>query len=103
MATGTLGTNATTSLTSLKFLPGYASGTAAADMATINNGILSQLTNTNPKAGGAYFTNEGVLYFPDQMGMIKINPGDYIALDTASGWPIVVSAHAIATGPWTHT
>lgn len=103
MATLTLGTNAATSLVALKFLPGWNSGMAAADVATFNNDILSQLNVAHPKAGGAYFSPEGVLYLPDQMGMIKLNPGDYVGVDATSGWPIVVSANAIANGPWTHS
>jgi hypothetical protein len=102
MATRTLGTNATTSLVALPFLPGYNSGMAAADVATINNSIKSALNVANPLAGGSYFTDEGVLYLPDQQGMIKINPGDYVAVDS-TGWPIVISKNAIANGPWTHT
>ena len=102
MATRTLGTNATTSLTAVLYLPGYNSGIAAADMATINNAIKSQLNVANPQAGGSYFTSEGVLYLPDQQGMIRVNPGDFVGVDS-SGWPIVVSKNAIANGPWTHT
>lgn len=103
MATKTLGTSATTSLVAVPFLPGYNSGMAISDVATINNYIKSQLNVANPQAGGSYFTPEGVLYLPDQQGMIKINPGDYVAVDATSGWPIVISKNAIATGPWTHS
>jgi hypothetical protein len=40
MATKTAGTNATTSLTALPFLPGLGSGMAAADIATIEQAIV---------------------------------------------------------------
>ena len=103
MATKTLGTNATTSLTALPFLPGYNSGMAAADVASINNLIRSQLNLAHPLAGGSYFTPEGVLYLPDQQGMIKLNPGDYVGVEPTTGWPIVVSKYAIASGAWTHS
>ena len=103
MATKTLGTSATTSLVAVPFLPGWNSGIAAADVATINNYIKSQLNVANPQAGGGYFDSNGILYFPDQQGMVKINPGDYVAVDATSGWPIVISTNAIATGPWTHS
>jgi len=103
MATKTAGTHATTSLTALPFLPGYNSGMAIADVATINNLIKSQFSNAHGQAGGAYCTPEGVLYMPDQQGMIKLNPGDYVAVDSTTGWPIVISKYAIASGPWTHS
>lgn len=103
MATSTLGTNATTSLTSLQYLRGFNSGMAAADIATINGLILDQSANTHPKMGGMYFSAEGVLYLPNQRGHIKLEPGDYVGVDATSGWPIVVSKNAIANGPWTHT
>lgn len=102
MATVTLGTNATTSLTALKFLPGFNSGMAAADIASINNLIKSQINLTNPLAGGSYFTAEGVLYYPDQRGFVKLMPGDYVGVDS-NGLPVWVSADSIANGPWTHT
>jgi hypothetical protein len=72
-------------------------------MATMNNYIKSQLNVAHPQAGGAYFDSSGTLFLPDQQGMIKLNPGDYVGVDSASGWPIVVSKNAIASGPWTHS
>lgn len=105
MATVTLGTNATTSLTAVKYLPGYNSGILAADIATINNLIRSSVNVSSPRVGGSYFTSDGILYFPDQKGFIRLAPGDYIGVDAvaSSGWPVIVAADAIANGPWTHT
>lgn len=102
MATVTLGTNATTSLTALQYLRGYGSGMAAADIASINNLIKNQTNVAHPTMGGSYFTSEGVLYLPEQRGFIKLAPGDYVGVDS-TGLPIWVSANAIANGPWTHT
>lgn len=102
MATKTLGTSATTSLTALPFAFGYGSGMAAADIAAINNAIKYP-TAANPVAGGGSFSADGLLYLPKSKGFIKLEPGDYIGVDAATGWPIVVSALAIASGPWTHS
>lgn len=100
MATGTLGTNANNTLTSLKFLPGFNSGMAAADIATIAQSIKDDLGNLHPIAPGA-FTAEGQLFIPNR-GWLKMLPGDYVAVD-ATGWPILVSARAAAGASYTHT
>ena len=104
MATRTLGTNGTTTLTAVSYLPGYNSGVLAADMATINNAIKRSLNVANPQAGGGYFDSNGILYLPDQRGMIKLFPGDFVGVD-AYGWPIVVPTLAITYGStsWTHS
>ena len=102
MATKTLGTNATNSLTALPFAFGYNSGMSAADIATVNIAIKSQ--NAFAEIAGSHFTAEGVLYLPGRKGFIKLAPGDYVGVDSA-GWPIVVSAYSIGLGgtSWTHS
>lgn len=101
MATRTLGTNATNSLTSILFLPGQNSGVSAADTATIANLIRDDLSNSHPIVPGSYSSN-GILYVPNR-GFLKILPGDFVGVDTATGWPILVSKRAAASGPWTHS
>ena len=101
MATSTFGTSATTSLTGLKFLPGYGSGMAAADIASINNAIKFP-NAAGQVGGGGSFSASGRLFLPAAKGVIRLDPGDWVAVDAATGWPIVVSAQAIASGPWTH-
>ncbi len=101
MATTTLGTNATTSLTSLIFKPGYGSGMAAADIATIANLIRDDQGNVRKYVPGA-FSADGQLVIPNR-GILKILPGDYVGVDATTGWPILVSSLAIASGPWTHS
>ena len=96
MATSTLGTNATTSLTSLVNNPAM----NVTDLATIVNGIKDDLTNTHPVWPGAYSYMD-LLYVPNR-GVLKVLPGDFVGVDT-NGWPILVSAYSIATGGWTHT
>ncbi len=100
MSVLTLGTNATTSLSALAFLPG-ANSMVAADVATINNAIRSQSAVQN-RAHGA-FSQTGLVRLPGGRGIIQMQPGDYIGVDVATGWPIVVSAYDIANGAWTHS
>ncbi len=97
MALGALGTNAVSSLSSL--VMGGASAVAA-DAALLNAAILNDKVNGNPRWPGA-FAQSGVLFVPNR-GILQVLPGDVIGVD-ASGWPILVSAHAIAYGStsWT--
>lgn len=95
MATGHLGTNANNSLTSLIF----AGAQSPLDLAAIANAIKDDLTNGNPIFAGAW-AQTGLLYIPNR-GVLKAQPGDYVAVDS-TGWPILVSKNAIANGPW-HT
>ncbi len=113
MATLTLGTNATTTLTALLFSPVM----SAADFATLQQLILSEgsqaggVANAAPSAkpqwpGG--LTRDGRLFVPNR-GVLQVLPGDYVGVD-ANGWPILVSANAIAGGgspsaatSWTHS
>lgn len=101
MATGTAGTNATTSLTALRFLPGYNSGMAPADVATISEAILDDLSNGHPNIP-ASFSYNGNLYIP-RRGVLKLHPGDVVAVDTTTGWPILISKLSALSGPWTTT
>ncbi len=96
MATGTLGTTANNSLTSLIF--GGAMNTT--DLATIAQGIKNDLVNGNPIWPGAYAQN-GLLYVPSR-GVLRVLPGDYVGIDS-QGWPVLVSANSIANAAWTHT
>lgn len=124
MATKTLGTNATTTLTAVQWTPGM----SAADFASIANGILDDgavfsaggsVPNTTPNLmahspatsrgpiPGA-FTQSGILTIPNR-GQLRVLPGDWVGID-ANGWPILVSSVAIAGGSgafsatsWTHS
>lgn len=100
MATKAIGTNATTSLTyGLKFLPGYGSGMSAADIATISEHIKDDLNPAHPLMPNGFSAN-GLLYVPNR-GILKMLPGDYVAVDPTTGWPILISKYAAASGPWT--
>jgi hypothetical protein len=104
MATLTLGTNATTTLTALVFSPNM----TIADLATMQELIKNDapVAGTDPSKypifpGG--FSNSGLLYIPNR-GVLKCKPGDYVGIDH-SGWPILVSADSIAdaTTSWSHS
>lgn len=101
MATKTLGTSATTSLNpAIQFLPGYGSGMAAADIASMALAIKNDQINGNPIFPNAFSSN-GILYVPNR-GFLQMLPGDWVGVDSA-GWPILVSKNSIATAAWTHS
>jgi len=101
MALKTLGTNANNSIqTAVMWLPGYNSGLSASDIASVANGILNDQVNSRPVVPGA-FDGNGLLFIPNR-GVLRILPGDYVGVDS-TGWPILLSANAIANGPWTHS
>ena len=114
MALKTLGTNANNTLSAIKFLHGM----TVADLATLNAAILNDgsqagggaLAKAAPSAKpiwpGALSTS-GKLYIPNR-GVLQVLDGDWIGYD-ANGWPILISANAIAGGAspsavtsWTH-
>ena len=101
MATVTLGTDATSSLTALAMTP----APVAADFATISQGIKNDLS-TGPNGAnvalvGGGWARPGVLIIPNR-GILQVLPGDYVGIDSA-GWPILVSAYSIANAAWTHS
>jgi hypothetical protein len=84
-----------------------------ANMATLKLGIKDDLNpsnftpNTKGNMSGSlspniFFDFNGLLMIP-RRGLVKVFPGDVVAFDTQSGWPILVSAEAIAVGSssWT--
>ena len=93
MATGTLGTVATTSLVSIN---GWNPQTAIADIAAIEALIKQQANPAHYIEPGA-FSPSGRLFLPGGRGVIMLRPGDYIGVDH-NGWPIVVSKESIADG-----
>lgn len=97
MTTKTLGTNANSSLTAINF----GQGVSDADFATMILGIKDDSINGNPVYPGA-FSRSGRIFVPGR-GILQAKPGDYVAFDSTTGWPILLSALAIASGPWTHS
>jgi hypothetical protein len=112
---GTGGTNAATSLTACR-VPGsfialdgtkesYAEPIAA--IATVNQLIKDDQNYHQPAPGSGPmwgWSTQGQLYVPNR-GWLKCLPGDVVMVDAVSGWPILVSARAIAVGSsvWTTT
>ena len=105
MATGTLGTAATTTLTAIPF----SFALSPADFATVAAAVKRDTHNTFVSGGssgpqppiGLVFSRAGTLVVPER-GVLKLFPGDYVAVD-ATGWPIVLSARAAASASWVHT
>lgn len=73
-------------------------GSATANLALLNAGILNDQNVAHPIWPGAFSTS-GLLSIPNR-GTIQCLPGDYIMFDETTGWPILVSAYAFASGPW---
>ena len=96
MATITLGTAATSTLTALAF----SKAAAAADVATIALRIKNDLINGNPVWPGA-FSLMGLLYIPNR-GVLQLRDGDVVGTD-ATGWPILLSPGAAAGANWVHS
>jgi hypothetical protein len=57
--------------------------------------------NTNPIYPGAW-ARTGILYVPNR-GILKALPGDVVAFDPATGFPILLSAAAAAGASWVHS
>src|SRR5450631_3962910 len=92
MATGTLGTVATSSLTSIN---GWNAQTAIADVAAIQEAIVRQGAGFRTSIIPGGFSPSGRLFLPGGRGIIQLKPGDYIGVDHW-GWPTVVSFESIA-------
>lgn len=96
MATKTMGTNGTTTLPfALQWQPG---GLSPADLATLTAHIKADnaFGNIEPRA-----VEMGQLFLPKKRGVIRLLPGDWIAVGT-TGWPILIADPAV-TADWTHS
>ncbi len=105
MALRTLGTVAQTTLSAVQFgqSAGYLSDS---DLAAINALIKPSTDIVYGNAVGAgvypYLTREGQLWMPGK-GFVKVTKGEFVAVDPATGWPIVISASAAAGASYVHT
>lgn len=99
MATKTLGTALTTTLVAIPFSRGL--DMSDADIATIANNILDDQNNLHPIWKGAW-QRTGLLFVPNR-GYLQAKPGDYVAYDPATGWPILLSSRAAAGASWVHS
>jgi len=98
MATITLGTAGTTTLTALI----WNASAAPADCAAIDAGILDDQNPAHPAMGRWGFTQNGQLYVPNR-GLLNLLPGDVVAFDPATGFPILLSKLAAAGASWVHS
>jgi hypothetical protein len=94
MATKTVGTTGTTVLTAVQIPPRYNATpyVSDADWATIQNSILTD-AGVHENFPGA-FTRQGLLYLPRHRGVIKLQEGDWVAVDL-NGWPVVISNYSL--------
>ena len=97
MALLTSGTTAQTSLEALKMTGAM----TPANIALFAEAVKDDLDPAHPIWPGA-FSQVGQLFVPNR-GWLKVLPGDYVMVDATTGWPILVSANAIAHGPWVHS
>jgi hypothetical protein len=96
MALVTLGTAATTTLTALEY---KGAATTDDDVRALSALIL------NDRAGEStptFALTQTGLSIP-RRGLIRLMPGDYIGVDAATGWPIIVSAAAAAGAGYVHS
>jgi len=117
MALRTLGTNANSSFKA--FLVGT-DDLVPASVALLMEGILADppgygawpKVNTSglidassgtirPRVNQAY-VQTGRLIIPNR-GQLQLKPGDFVAFDPTTGWPIVISGDCAANGAVTHT
>lgn len=78
---------------------------AQADVDTINVHILDDVNARHPMAqisGCGGFVREGQLYVPNR-GQLTLRPGDVVAYDPATGFPILLSSRAAAGASWVHS
>ena len=97
MALKTMGSQAQTTFSAIQMTGAM----TVADVATLTLSILNDQINGRPIYPGA-FSSTGLLYVPNR-GVLKVLPGDYVAVDTV-GWPVLISALSAGTGAsWVHS
>lgn len=106
MAFKTFGSNANNSLRAIQFNP--SSGVMSdSDLALLNATILPNYgaaNPNNPNSGdlGTFLSREGQFFIPGR-GWVTVWPGDWLVVDLTTGWPFLLSAAAVASGPYTHS
>lgn len=96
MALKTAGTNLTTSLSALQWQPG---GLNTTDLAAIAALITDSIGGIQPGS-----IADGYLYMPTKRAPqgIRINPGDWILVDS-KGYPLIVPNANFVGGSWAHS
>jgi hypothetical protein len=102
MALRTAGTTTTTVLSAFLVGTDDASSVTPSLVGALNLLILDDQNVSHPIWPTAY-AQVGTLMIPNR-GVLKCLPGDLIAVDPATGWPILISKGAAAGGgDWDHT
>jgi len=96
MTTVTLGSASSTTLNAILI----AGSMTAADIAAIQLAIKDDKINGSPVYPGAFAGND-LLYIPNR-GVLRVLPGDFVAVGSTSGWPILLSANAASSADWVH-
>jgi hypothetical protein len=99
MALLTLGTSGTTSLFAIQFNHDPLA-MSYSDLAAFNALVNKDRTSSDLEA--VQLSREGLLYVPGR-GTLKVLNGDYVAIDLATGWPILLSGEAVVFGPYIHS
>lgn len=97
MTTKTGGSKATTSLVGVQF--NHAPATLSdADLATISQNIYDDAilarSFVNSNQPNNPFVRNGQLFVPNR-GVLKVEVGDWVFVDPATGWPILISGNAL--------
>jgi len=103
MTLKTLGSNANNSLSAVQFH--QSSGVMSdSDLALFNALIQPNYGGLHPNSGklGNYVERSGQFFIP-QRGFIRIVNGDWLCLDSTTGYPFVLSNAAVTSGPYTHS
>jgi hypothetical protein len=81
----------------------FSMANAPADMASVSQAILDDKNVAHPPLLDAFSFN-GLLYIPNR-GVLKVLPGDVVAVDPNSGWPVLLAPYAFsASGAlWRHS
>lgn len=103
MALHTLGTNANNSLSAIQWFPGMTQADWAAFDALLKVSQAGAIANLNPLNVPYKLDQSGHLYLPGRDCNIQLLPGDYLATDATTGWPILLNANAVTNGPYTFT
>ena len=103
MALLTAGTANTTKLSALLVSNAMGAGSAGAANVAAFNALVRDQSTANLLAKVTSYSLNGRLILPQGRGVITCLPGDYIAIDPVSGWPIVISPAAVTSGAFVHS
>lgn len=97
MALNTAGSAATTTLRAIQWSPAM----SQADIALFNAQVRDDVNVTHPTIPNS-FVLQGQLVVPNR-SMIVLRPGDWVVVDTTTGFPFVLSNRAMSGASWVHS